>query len=384
MTSGGFMKINFVVNRNKRNNMKKIVTLGVTSLTVVLSSCNQGAGSFSVLSESTQFEQKATYTARKLDVLFVVDNSFSMNTSQTNLVNNFSSFIDRFINKGYDFRIAVTTTEAYIYPQFVLPDPFNNPCANHCEEFRARYRTGTNNVTIIDKSNYDLTQASERDRLKNDFTLNAKVGVSGSGDERALSSFKEALSYAPNAGFHRPDAFLSIVILSDEEDFSQTGYTFNENTSNPLLIPTSSYKSFLETFTNGGVAGKDFSVSSITVMDEACRASLNSGQKISSRVLEVADMTGGTKNSICAPFDTTLDNISSSIESQAVAEFVLPKTPIISSIRLIVDGSLVPQSDTQGWSYTAATKTVRINGTQYKPKNGADIKLNFDPDLNNP
>jgi hypothetical protein len=374
LTSGGSMK---------KNIYSLTCSLALAAAALTATGCNQGAGSFSVLSETTNFEQKATYTPRKLDVLFIVDNSGSMSTSQQNLVDNFSSFIDRFISKGYDFRIAVATTEAYIYPQFVLPyqTTGGSPCINRCEESRARFRTSTNNVTIIDHANYDLTQASERARLKNDFSLNAVVGTTGSGDERSLSSFQEALAYQPNQNFHRSDAFLSVVVISDEEDFSQSGYTWNESYFNPLLTPVNSYKSFLETFT-GGQAGQDFSVSSITVMDDACRILLNNGQKIANRVMALADATGGTKNSICAPFDTSLDNISTSIESQAVAEFILPKTPVVSSIRLIVDTTIVPQSDTNGWSYNPLTKAVRINGATYKPGNGSQIKLNYDPDLN--
>ncbi len=348
--------------------MKKIFY--AASLLFIISSCNKDAGSFSVLSETSTFEQKATFAARKLDVLFVVDNSGSMATSQTNLVNNFSSFIDRFISKGYDFKIAITTTEAYAFPQFGLGSAA-----------KTKFRTGSNAVYVIDQSNYDLTQASERTRLKNDFTLNALVGTGGSGDERSLSSFKEALNFTDNAGFHRADAFLSVVIISDEEDFSQSSASTNETYTNPLIYPVSDYNTFLQTFTQGQPT-TDYSVSSITVIDDACRVSLGGAQKISNRVLQLVDLTGGTKNSICAPFDTSLDNISAKIESQNVAEFVLPKAALVSSIRLVVDGNLIPQNNQEGWSYTAATRTVKIHGSIYKPKNGSLIKLNYDPDLN--
>lgn len=360
------------------NNFSRVTKIAA-AFALLASGCAKDAGSFSVLSESSSFEQTATYTARKLDVLFVVDNSGSMASSQTNLANNFSTFIDRFITKGYDFKIAVTTSEAYRYGQFGS----SPSCTSQCEAWRTKFRTGSNNVYVIDQANYNLTLPAERTRLKNDFTSNALVGTSGAGDERVLSSFQYALTDSQNAGFHRADAFLSVVILSDEEDFSSSSITFSESYSNPNLYSVSNYKTFLDSFTSG-VAGVDYSVSTIVIQDEGCRASLGSGRKIANRVLELADLTGGSKNSLCDPFDTSLDAISTSIEQQGTAEFVLTKTPIVSSIRLLVDGVLVPQSATEGWSYTSATKTIKINGATYRPANGAVIKLNFDPDLNNP
>lgn len=373
--------------------------LRVTMISLLLVGCDKGGGSFSVLSESSTFEQEVIYTPRKLDVLFVVDNSGSMDNYQQALVNNFSSFIDRFITKGYDFRIAVTTSEAYRYPQLAK----TGNCSSFCEESRVQFRRGSiSHPYVIDKANYDLTTLAGKNLLKNDFIANAHMGTDGSGDERAFSAFMAALNYhtnangspSPNKNFHRPDAFLAIVIISDEEDFSQIGVGgLNESYSNPNLVPVATYKSSLETFT-GGQSGVDFTVSTISILDQTCLNTLDPnnqtnpgsaiGRKIGNRYKQLADLTGGTKNSLCQSFDTSLDNISDSIEGLSAANFVLTKAPVLSSIRLLVDGVLVPQSDTEGWSYVAATKTLKINGTIYKPAAGASIKLNFDPDLSAP
>lgn len=369
------------------------------TLSMFLFGCDKGAGSFSVLSESSNFQQEATFTPRKLDVLFVVDNSGSMDNFQQQLVNNFSSFIDRFITKGYDFKIAVTTSEAYRYQQLAL----TGNCASFCEESRVQFRRGSvSQPYVIDKKNYDLSTTNGKNLLKSDFIANAHMGTDGSGDERAFSSFISALNYgtnldgspSPNKNFHRPDAFLAIVIISDEEDFSQTGVGgLNESYSNPNLIPVAQFKTSLETFT-GGQSGTDFTVSTISILDQACLDILDPnnisnpgsaiGRKIGTRYKQLADLTGGTKNSLCQPFDTSLDNISDSIEGLSEASFVLTKAPVVASIRLLVNGVLVPKSDTDGWSYTASTKTVKINGSTYKPSLGASIKLNFDPDLSAP
>lgn len=351
-----------------------LATLAMTAI-----ACDKGAGSFSVLSGSSQFQQSVSFSPRKLDVLFVVDNSGSMQTSQNNLANNFPSFIDKFLDKGYDFRIAVTTTDAFYGDQFV-----NNGCSL-CNVNQTRFRTGVNpGVFVIDRADYDLSQAGEEARLKSDFTANVKVGVNGSGDERAFSSFKAALTSSLNVNFHRPDAFLAIVIVSDEEDFSQSAYSMNESYSNVNIHSVVSYKNFLDGFT-GGQASDDYSVSAISISDQSCRDTLAGGsggaQKIAHRYNELVDLTGGTRNSICNGFDQTLDNISSQIMTESKPVFTLNKKPIVASIRVVVDGVQVPQSSTDGWSYDAATLTITINGLTYKPVGGASISINFDPDL---
>ncbi|AZZ37204.1 hypothetical protein CIK05_10540 [Bdellovibrio sp. qaytius] len=352
-----------------------LATLAMTAV-----ACDKGAGSFSVLSGNSQFQQSVSFTPRKLDVLFVVDNSGSMQTSQNNLANNFPAFIDKFVSKGYDFRIAVTTTDAY------YGDQFTGSGCSICNTQHTKFFSGANPpVFVIDRADYDLSQPSEAARLKSDFEANVKVGVVGSGDERAFSSFKAALSSSLNVNYHRADAFLAVVIVSDEDDFSQSQYAMNESYSNPNAFSVASYKTYLDGFT-GGIAGEDYSVSAISVSDMTCRDQLGGGagqgaQKISQRYNQLIDLTGGTKNSICNPFDQTLDNISSQIMTESKPVFTLNKKPIIASIRVVVDGVTVPQNSTDGWSYDATARTITINGAVYKPSAGSSISINFDPDL---
>lgn len=346
------------------------IILAVAAL-LLLNSCDKGGSSFSVLSDSSSFQQTAVFQPRKLDVLFVVDNSGSMSSSQTNLANNFSSFIDRFISKGYDFKIAVATTDAFYGEQFV-----NSSCSL-CNVNQTRFRSGVvpTPVYVIDKNNYDLGLTTEVDRLKSEFSANVKVGVAGSGDERAFSSIKAVLNSSLNAGFRRSDAYLAIVIVSDEEDFSQDSISMNESYTNPLLHTVQSYHDFLNTLT------ADYSVSTISILDETCRASLGSGRKIGQRYMQLADLTGGTKNSLCSAFDTSLDNISATIEASQATVYQLNKKPVISSIRVIINGQLIPENAANGWTYNVTSNSVEINGS-YKPQTGDNVVVNFDPDLN--
>src|SRR3954451_2663334 len=79
----------------------------------LLSGCGRGGGGYSILPDSSNFRQSADKVQSKVDLLWVIDNSASMETSQNNIANNFKSFISGFANNGYDFQIAVTTTSAW-------------------------------------------------------------------------------------------------------------------------------------------------------------------------------------------------------------------------------------------------------------------------------
>lgn len=337
----------------------------MVSLLTLLTACDKGGSSFSVLSSSSQFQQASTFMPRKLDVLFVVDNSGSMSSSQSNLASNFPSFINYFKNKGYDFKIAVTTTDAFYGDQFV------NEICSLCNVNQTRFRTNASPATyVVDNTTVNLESI---------FALNVQVGTSGSGDERAFSSMKAALNSSLNANFHRSDAFLSVIIISDEEDFSHDDININESYTQPTLHSVASYKTFLETFTNGA-ATSDFSVSTISILDETCRASLGAGRKIAQRYMDLADLTGGSKNSLCSAFDGVLNNISATIAAQTQAQFVLNRAPVLSSIRVIIDGVLVPESNTEGWTYNSVNNSVQIHGQIYQPQAGASITINFDPE----
>lgn len=359
--------------------MKKIIF--TLSATILFVGCDKGADSFSVLSESSVFQVETKYEPRKLDVLFVVDNSASMGDEQVALQNNFSSFIDRFIDRGFDFRIAVITTEAYRYPQFGSTNCNNT--GNRCTKDLSYFRKGASvpeSARVIKSIDYDLTSNTDRTLLKTHFAGNALVGTNGSGDERSFSSFDYALKLQENIdyGFRRPGAYLAIVIVSDEEDFSKSTYTLTDNPSDPNLYPVSDYVNSLNLLTSGKPS-KDYSVSVITGLPgEPC----SSAYREAPRHVELATLTGGTASSICQSFATSLDYISSNIESQGLSEFKLNRVPLVSTVQVLIDGISVPKSDINGWSYEALNNTIKINGPSYKPSKGSLIKINFDPDVN--
>jgi len=339
----------------------------ITAAAAMIVGCSKSADSFSLLADASSYKQNAQYIPRKVDILWVVDNSGSMANSQNALATNFQSFITKFTQSGSDFRMAVTTSDAFLAPYYN-------------DNSRARLRAGKD---LSNNNHYIMTPATPD--ISNVFLTAIKAGTSGSGDERVFSSFKEALTNSVNNGFHRPEAFLAVIMVSDEEDFSHSDYTtgldgyyFSEDYNDPNLHTVQSYVDFLTSYTAVGGAGKNFSVNTISILDQACLTQLqNSAQKIGTRYMQLATATGGQKISLCSDFSQSLQVLSESIVELS-SVFTLSREPIPESIVVTVNGVTVPQDANNGWTYDAASISIAFHGSSV-PAAGANVSINFDP-----
>lgn len=136
-----------------------------------------------------------TYERRKIDVLFLVDNSCSMAEEQGSLTAAFPLVVTELWATQTDFHIGVISTDM----------------ASGSHSGRLREVAG---VRYIEPDTPNAVAT---------FTTMAMMGTSGSGDERGREAIYTALgplgnSY--NAGFYRPAAQLGVVALSDEDDHS--------------------------------------------------------------------------------------------------------------------------------------------------------------------
>lgn len=337
------------------------------------------AANFSLLPEANTYKQDGLYEPRKIDVLWVIDNSGSMLTSQTNLGNNFASFIQKFQDLKFDYRIAVATTDAY-------RSLYDANSIHHSLLRDGDDSTAHSGVFVIDKNTPDIVGT---------FVKNANVGILGTkglngnyipaGDERAFQSMKATLENPANSAFRRPDAFLAIVIVSDEDDFSRPGLYSPTNQStytNPLLHTIASYQNFLNTFTGrtSPEAPASYSVSTITVDNAACQAALNTDgftRYPGQRYMQLATATGGHIGSLCSAFDDTLSNISQSIVNYT-SIFPLTRVPVVESIKIQVNGVTIPNDTTNGWTYRASDNSIWFHGESTPPA-GASIRIDFDP-----
>lgn len=367
----------------KVNTTTKFLVLAALFLNVA---CQKSNDSFSLLAEQSTFKQASTFQPRKIDILWVIDNSGSMQSSQENLIENFNSFIQKFQTLNYDFHMAVTSTDAYLDALDTGGAYKNTYCpalGKKCSILRdgpgkdatAALHSG---FPILDRTISNLTGT---------FNLNAKQGIQGYGDERAFQSLKVALQNTTNSAFLRPDAFLAVIIVSDEDDFSHSALTpaletlpSNGYLTDSRIHKVSDYVSFLDTLTKSTPGSRNYAVNTISILDEACKTELNTtftGRKIGKRYMEIADLTGGVKTSLCDNFGTSLQLISDMVLTLS-SSFKLDREPIPSTINVIVDGQSVSNDSVNGWTYDATALTVNFHGTSI-PSADSQISITFDP-----
>jgi len=156
----------------------------------------------------------------KVDFLFVIDNSGSMNDEQANLVNSFPGFISGIqssLEQVDEYQVGVVTTDAYSPNNAVAGC---NVLGGLVTRTGGSYSSNSQCGPYAAGANY----MTELDDLQQSFACAAQVGTSGSGTERpmdALVSVVDKVHGGPgqcNEGFLRDDALLVVVIITDEWD----------------------------------------------------------------------------------------------------------------------------------------------------------------------
>jgi hypothetical protein len=234
----------------------------------------------------------------KMDVLFVIDNSGSMGQEQTNLIANFPQFISVLNNSGLDYRVAVTTTGRNYNYAMSLPIGGTIPMSVDGGDNGAMLRPAACNMTRrwIEKSDADPSAT---------FSCVANVGTGGPSDEMPLSAmrdaFEERIADGTNAGFHRPDALLGVVFLTDEEDCSyeqSVTFPFGQSLCDSMQEPVDRYVQFLDGFT--GHRSRWAAVAIAGPGPGACSSTFGNADE-ATRLKQLVQMAGpnGKMSSIC-------------------------------------------------------------------------------------
>jgi hypothetical protein len=300
------------------------VTGGTSGSSTAGSTNGATAGGATPVSTEEVFRQNATQT-KKLDIVWVIDNSGSMADEQNNLGVNFNSFIQEFITKDVDFKMAITTTDT-----------------------RAQYKG-----LMVTNSDTRLTSAQARSnptRFMNDFKNMVKVGTSGSGNEKGLEA-TEGFMGRYSSSFVRPDAYLAVVIVSDEEDSSSK-------------TPTQ-YMDYLKSFKQEGGLVKVYSIVDVN--------RLNIGRGLTTgfqRYADASNLTAGTVSDIYDDFSRSLTAMGDSI-IELLDSFALAHEPVNGSLRVLVNGGEV--SD---YIYDATSRSISFNSNAV-PAVGAEIKVQY-------
>jgi hypothetical protein len=341
----------------------------VAGLTFGLVGC--GGNSFSIAGDEATFTQNTKASSVPIDILWVVDNSGSMETSQAQVAANVASFIDKFKATNFDFRIAVTTTAAYqALPLFTG------------DESNSRFRDGT---AATGYSGFKVITPTTPN-IEAVFNQNIQQGIAGSADERGFQSLEATLLNVQNrAEFPRQGAYLAVIFLTDEEDFSWDG-TANiqlngdgspNSNQDARLIGNQHYLDILDQVTGSTATQKNYVVNTIAIFDEACRAQLAtafSGRRIADRYASLTDATGGIKASLCDDFSGILSDLSDTI-LEFSTKFYLDRVPNLETLEIFVNNVEVPS---EGFVYNVDENSITFK-TGYIPPSDAVIKVKFLP-----
>jgi hypothetical protein len=168
---------------------------------------------------------------RKLDILFVIDDSPSMLDKQLSLAANFPRMMDvlESLEGGLpDLHIGVVTSDlGTLGSGSPLPAPGVGQLGQGgCSGAGLDGVLRTNSPAlagsfISDVAGPDGTRIRNyTGDLRDVFSANARVGQGGCGFEQHLAATRRALTNPLNAGFLREEANLAIVIIADEDDCS--------------------------------------------------------------------------------------------------------------------------------------------------------------------
>ena len=162
---------------------------------------------------------------RNVDLLFLIDDSMSMAKSQTNLLRNFPRFMDKleaFTGGLPDVHIAVISSD--------MGDggAGNAMCGGKAGIFQSAGRGGC--TTTLQAGAQFISNvagvANYTGSLADVFTCIAALGEAGCGYEQQFTAITRALGAdgqappAENQGFLRDDAYLAIVMITNEDDCS--------------------------------------------------------------------------------------------------------------------------------------------------------------------
>lgn len=262
-----------------------------------------------------------------VDIVWVVDDSGSMGDEQDALAYNFNAFILDFLNQDIDFKMGITTTDA-------------TPRGDG--KWRGHYKHLTS----------EAAKKNEQKFLR-DFKRTIKVGTRGSPREMGLHTGLRFLERYANRSqpFLRDDAYLIVVILSDEEDQS-----------------SDSVDEYIEKMKNFKKNDGLLKVYSIVTKEKTNYK----WETVGSRYVEASEKTNGVSSHIKEDFYHILRNMGTSIVN-LTKSFALSQRPHQDQVRVYIDG----EEQVNGWSFEAETSALRFDDDSL-PRIGAEISVEYD------
>ena len=313
----------------------------------------------------------------KVDILWLVDGSGSMSEEQQYLGSNFSAFINQLTQVDADFQLAVTSLDACHdqipsdKAQRICPAEYGGSPSTH---LRGSFR-GVSGRKVLKRGDPDLATK---------FQSYTSVGTENSGFEHGMKSAQMAVEKVlsgENESLLRSGSFLTVIIVSDEED-DGIGLGMNDAYSNHNYVQEG-YTTFrysdsdLINYLNSVKGQGNFSISAITGTRDPnsghmCTSPHSNPLEEGTQYISAANKTGGVIQSICETnWDHALTEMGVDMQSQ-ITQITLTDRPAATSfLRVYINGV-----ETTHFQYISGNNSVKFD-PGFVPVPGAHIKITF-------
>jgi hypothetical protein len=270
-----------------------------------------------------------------VDILWVIDNSCSMEEEQSALTQNFPLFMNYFLGSGLDYHIGVVSTDM------------------DAPSHKGKLRTVAGYKWIDVETPNPIAV----------YTQMAYMGINGSAEEKGRAAAYTALELRKNGynqNFLREEASLHVVAISDENDHSG---------SNPVSL-----NEFIQYLLTLKWSSDMVTFSSITGPPSGCPTAYEPG----TQYLSITQAVTGIEWSICEDeWGQVLDELG----MQAAGlkrEFYLSEVPVPGSIEVWVvdDGITYAFEEGEDWVYDRARNSIVFD--DYVPMPLSEVFIQYE------
>jgi len=325
--------------------MKKETLFKVIIFSFIAVSCRQNDGYLyhvtpkPVESQQFEFKIKEMVGRDEVDILWVVDNSGSMEPFQTALFDNTDIFLQEFLQKGdVKWRMGLISTDRSDSP-YVGFDPLNR---------------------------LEDTSIDAADRFRRAIR---RLGTDGDYVERTITPVMNHLDQNPD--FVRNQAYFILIMLTDEEEQSSSS-------ARDFIRYVEQMKGDLKWATAYGIFEA-----------EGLNCDRTEWRYAGSRYERIVNGIGGKTYSLCTgDFGEHLANLAQDIVKKIKSKRILLKIrPLPRSIQIYFRGAILPggsKSEGGFWTYDYNTNEIVFHDLSFAAGDNESVEVRFIPDDGQP
>jgi len=295
------------------------------------------------------------------DILWVVDESGSMDDDRARLASNPASFFSKAVASGLDFRIGVTDMNG--------AGPGNQPGI-----FATRQAGGTGDRWILPDQPDDFAAS---------ITDPSGIDTGDFGSEHGLTQGRAAINRhlprdAADPQMIRPDAKLVVLYVTDEkpDEVEDAGY-LPEGNVQPTVLQEMEIEQLVAPYIADFTAQDGIAHLIAEPPPFSTTTCSGGGAEHAYGYYELVAGTGGQVGSICQlDLGPTLDAIIDSVIGEA-SPITLSAVPISASISVTRDGVLVPRSRATGWDYRGSSNSIVFYNMPLDPAAPSDVVVSY-------